>query len=309
MRLNSVAFPIVLILALSIPSAQRKAFAGEVVTDDLRQSARHSIQNEDSRSFQPSPDTVAVLYFKNKTGRPDLDPLQKGIAVMLITDLAKVKTIRVVERAQLQALVEELNLGASGLVAPGTAPRVGRLLDARFIVAGDLGSVPPEQIAIAGNLLEMPPATVLGTPSSQGVLENLLRMEKEVLFEIIRLLQIELTPEEREELRKPITLDFKALLFFSQGIESSDRGAYEEAAAYYREALQHDPEMGPAVQAVDELTRLRLIAPFRDTLLRNLHQRISFNEGPVQGPITRREFSDPVSIQGPAGTADVQIRW
>ncbi len=317
MRLNMAAFSTVLIVALSFQFVSQSADAGEVVTDDLRQQAKQFIQNEGLQPFQPAPNTVAVLYFRNRTRRPDIDPLQKGLAVMLITDLAKVKEIRVVERAQLQALAEELQLGTSGLVTPDTAPRIGRLLGARYVVGGDLGIVPSEQITIAGNLTEMPQITLLGSPSSEGPLEDLLRMEKEVVFEIIRLLQITLTPDEIEELRKPFTVDLEALMRFSLGIESSDRAAYEEAAAHYREALQRDPGLEAAGAAIQELTRLRLISPRPgpDALLRSLHRRVSVNEGPVQGPITRREFSEPVSIQGPggtadtAGTADVEIRW
>jgi TolB-like protein len=311
MRLNSAVCSIALVLALSLQFFVEPSRAGQVVTDDLRQRVLQSIHNEGSRPFQPAANTLAVLYFHNKTARSDLDPLEKGMAVMLITDLAKVKEIRVIERAQIQALVEELQLGTSGLVAPDTAPRMGQLLGARFVVSGDLGDMPPGQITIAAHLLEMPEISLLGTPTRSGYMDDLLRMEKELVFEIIRLLQIELTPGQIEELRKPITLDLKALMLFFQGIQSSDRGAYEEAAAYYRDALQRDPGLGPARAAVLELERLRLIAPLpgNDALLRTLHKRVSVNTGPVQGPITRREFSEPVSIQGPGATADVEIQW
>jgi TolB-like protein len=311
MRFNSAVCSIALALAISLQFFVAQSRAGQVVTDDLRQRVLQSIHNEGSQPFHPAANTLAVLYFHNKTARPDLDPLEKGMAVMLITDLAKVKEIRVIERAQIQALVEELQLGTSGLVAPDTAPRVGQLLGARFVISGDLGDMPPEQITIAAHLLEMPEISLLGTPTRSGYLDDLLRMEKGLVFEIIRLLEIELTPEQTEELRKPITLDLKALMLFFQGIQSSDRGAYEEAAAYYRDALQRDPGLGPAHAAVLELERLRLIVPHpgSDALLRTLHKRVSVNTGPVQGPITRREFSEPVSIQGPGAAANVEIQW
>ncbi|MDB4891704.1 MAG: hypothetical protein JWL61_3559, partial [Gemmatimonadetes bacterium] len=47
----------------------------------------------------PSPDslapkkTVAVLYFDNHTGKPDYDPLGKGMAAMMISDLGSVQEI------------------------------------------------------------------------------------------------------------------------------------------------------------------------------------------------------------------------
>jgi TolB-like protein len=310
MRLNSAVLSLALMLTLLNPFAAQVC-AGEVVTGDLRQWARQSIHDEGSQPVQPGTNTLAVLYFRNTTARPELDPLEKGLAVMLITDLAKVKEIRVVERAQLQALVEELQLSTSGLVAADTAPRVGQLLGARFIVGGELGALPPEQIAIATNLVEMPQTTLLGNPTRSGYLDDLLRLEKELVFDIIRLLQIELTPEQIEELQKPITRDLKALMLFFQGIQSSDQGAYEEAADHYRDALQRDPGLDQAQAAVVELERLRLIAPRfnNDALLRTLHKRVSVNTGPVQGPITRREFSTPINPLGPGARADIEIQW
>ena len=57
---------------------------------------------------------------------------------MLITDLSKIKGIKVLERVKMQALVEELGLGISGLVEAKTFPRVGRLLGAQHLVGGDI---------------------------------------------------------------------------------------------------------------------------------------------------------------------------
>jgi len=57
---------------------------------------------------------------------------------MLITDLSKVATLQVVERIKMQALLDEMSLGTSGLVDPNTASKVGKLLRAHFISTGDL---------------------------------------------------------------------------------------------------------------------------------------------------------------------------
>jgi TolB-like protein len=49
--------------------------------------------------------TVAVLYFDNHTGRSDYDPLGKGLASMMISDLSSVEQIQLGERERLQDLV------------------------------------------------------------------------------------------------------------------------------------------------------------------------------------------------------------
>jgi TolB-like protein len=78
-------------------------------------------------------DGVAVLYFDNGGG-PELDALTVGLAQMLITDLQG--DALVVERARLQAVLDELALGHGGVADPATAARVGRLLGAKWLVLG-----------------------------------------------------------------------------------------------------------------------------------------------------------------------------
>ncbi len=80
-------------------------------------------------------ETVAVLYFENQ-GNPDLEPLKVGLSQMLITDLAGTQGVTVVERTQLQAILDELELGHSGVADPATAARVGELLGSKWLLLG-----------------------------------------------------------------------------------------------------------------------------------------------------------------------------
>ena len=45
--------------------------------------------------------TVAISYFDNTSGSEQYNPLSKGLADMLITDLSDVKSIQIVEREKL----------------------------------------------------------------------------------------------------------------------------------------------------------------------------------------------------------------
>ncbi|MEN6472543.1 MAG: CsgG/HfaB family protein, partial [Syntrophaceae bacterium] len=202
----------------------RPVWAGQVVTDDDRRWAKNALAQE--QAIQPAPNTLAVLYFHNRTGQPQLDPLQKGFACMLMTDLAAVENLHLVERARLQALVEELDLGATGLVERQTAPRVGKLLGASYLVGGDLSAPGAETIGIDANLLEVSDQRTLGQPVTQGRLAQIFDLEKKILFDLIELLKIRLTPQQRERLEQPLTRNYQALLLLSSGLEASDRGNY-----------------------------------------------------------------------------------
>ena len=99
--------------------------------------------------------TVAVVSFKNIGESRDLDPLQKGLADMLITDLSKVKKLTLVERVKLQKLLKEIGLGMSGLVDTDTAPRVGKLLGASDVINGVFINLEGEKLRIDGNITEI----------------------------------------------------------------------------------------------------------------------------------------------------------
>src|SRR2546430_12532144 len=58
------------------------------------------------------------------------------MAAMIISELAANRGARVVEREELQRLLEEQNLGASGRVDDATAAKVGKLVGARYVVTG-----------------------------------------------------------------------------------------------------------------------------------------------------------------------------
>ena len=69
-------------------------------------------------------------------GDSGLQPLSRGLAELMATDLAMVRSLRLLERIQVGALLDEMKLGASGRADPTTAARVGRLLRAERMVQG-----------------------------------------------------------------------------------------------------------------------------------------------------------------------------
>ena len=267
---------ILIILALFAAAVSGPAWCGQVVTDDARSWAKQAVAQEKALKAVTVANTVAVLYFFNRTGQSDLDPLQKGLTVMLITDLSKVKSLTVVERIRLQALAEELKLGISGLVSENTAPRVGKLLGAHWLVGGNLLGGQPSPLQIKSNVLDVPTSQITGQPGAEGVLEELLRMEKDLVFEVIKFLKIVPTPQEEIELKKPITINVKALFDFSKCIDLSDRKDYQEASKSCESALKADPNFGLARDTLNELRNLGLPGGDKSVnLLRSLRNQTS----------------------------------
>jgi TolB-like protein len=83
--------------------------------------------------------TVAIMYFNNnvitKDAR-DYDGLSKGLPDFLITEMSSNAAIRVVERDQVQKLLDEQKLVGAGQVDRESAVRVGKLLGAQHMIFG-----------------------------------------------------------------------------------------------------------------------------------------------------------------------------
>src|SRR5881296_2261299 len=83
---------------------------------------------------------IAVMPFDNGGSygqdKENFDALQKGIAGMLISELAANPAARVVERTEIQKLLEEQNLGATSRLDPQTAAKVGKRAGARYVITG-----------------------------------------------------------------------------------------------------------------------------------------------------------------------------
>jgi len=236
--------------------------AGQVVTDDVKSWAKDAIESEKALKTAKAPsNSVAVLYFTNRTEMTDLDLLEKGMAIMLMSDLHKVKEIQLVERVKLNAIMNELDLGAAGLIESTSSARVGHLLGAENLIGGDIVKGGLKRFQLKSSLLAVSDEEVFGRPEAEGLLiDELLRMEKDLLFEIIRLLEIRLTPEEELALKEPLTRNMKALTYLFQAVEYSDSGNYTKANEYYQKALDEDPGLDMAETGMFELASLGLVA-------------------------------------------------
>ena len=289
-------------------AAPALSWAGQVVTGEVKAWARQALEQEAALVSAPAPNTLAVLYFHNTTGSAQLDPLQKGLAFMLMTDLSKLEQLQLVERVKLQALVDELDLGISGLVDTDTAPRVGRLLQATYVVGGNLSKAQEAELAILSDMLKVPDESVIGNPETRGMLDQIFALEKELLFQIIEILKVELTPEEKIELEKPLTTDLDALFSLFRAMDSSDKGNYRRAEILYKKALGKDPALSPARDALDELTRLNLIGPRdRSTALMGSIQESTSNTSSLTTRDTELRSGD--LLRRGSLTGDILVQW
>jgi TolB-like protein len=107
---------------------------------------------------------VAVLYFDNNSfgkDRADYDGLGKGIAEMLITDLAANPNLRVVERERVQSLLTEQNLVKSGAVDPQTAIRLGKMVGAQYMITGSFISDSKGKLVLTARVINVESSVIM----------------------------------------------------------------------------------------------------------------------------------------------------
>src|SRR3989442_11503684 len=68
--------------------------------------------------------------------RENFDGLQGGIPGMLSSELGANPAVRLVEREQVQHLLDEQNLGAAGRVDAQTAAKIGKIVGAKYAITG-----------------------------------------------------------------------------------------------------------------------------------------------------------------------------
>lgn len=238
-----------------------RLMGGQIMTPEIREWAHKVISQEEALGTTEGKRTIAVFPFVQNSGNTSYSPLQTGMAVMLATDLAKIKDLHVIDRIRTKAIIQELAISESGLTQQETAPRAGRLLIAKWILGGAFDLPVKDVLKIEARVLDVPKTHMIGNPVAEGALKEIFNLEKTLVKAIIKLLGISLDPEEEEAISKHLTTKLEALLALSRGLEASDKGEYDRGASEFRMALREDPKLNMAKDALAELESLGLVSP------------------------------------------------
>ena len=222
--------------------------------------AQLALQRESTLTTQSAePFTIAVLPM-TIAGDSSLQPLSRGLAELLITDLALIRSLRLLERVQIGVLLDELKLGQSSRADPETAARVGRLLRAERMVQGVASITENGPVRLSATVVRGD-GNVRAGAQANGTFKQLLDLEKQLVFSLTTQLGIQLTEAERQRILRQGPKNLAAFLAYSEGLDALDRGDYRAAAAAFSAAVRADPsfqqaqqqqqaaEAAPAVQA------------------------------------------------------------
>ena len=210
-----------------------------VVIAESQQLAKKAVEEEEKlKTDRTDKNTVAVCYYKDLSPDKSMLAFQKGLAAMVITDMSKIKSLKVVERLRLQALLEEMNLGKIGIVDEQTAPRVGRLLGAENLVVGNLtlGINATTSLASSGE------GAVKGTSICTEKQEDFFLLPCCIVQKSAKIIGVSLSSEELSETCIPHTKNYDAFIYFGEGLDALDAGKWSEARDFFEKALREDPQ-------------------------------------------------------------------
>jgi tetratricopeptide (TPR) repeat protein len=227
-----------------------RAKAQFALRTQAEQTARQALASESTLTrLAPEPSTLAVLPVTisatGGAGDSTFQPLSRGLAELMTSDLALVRTLRLLERVQVGALLDELKLGQSQRADPTTAARVGRLLRAERMVQGIASITANGPVRLSASVVRGD-GTVRSGAQANGTFKELLDLEKQLVFGVAGQLGIQVTEAERQSILRQGPRNLVAFLAYSQGLDALDRGDYRAAAAAFNASVRADPSFQAA---------------------------------------------------------------
>jgi len=208
---------------------------------------------------QDRPVALAVLPFENGGSygrdREEFDALRKGLAAMLIGELARRPDLRLGDRSEIQRALDREGPAAAERVDKETAARIGRAVAARYVVAASFIDLYGD-FRIDARLIDAGSGEVLKVVRSDPALHDrrdmhrMLRSVAERLGDGLLLPPLTTPTSGRPDRSVPT----EALGFFSRALLYEDHGDRARSAEYYRRALGLFPEFAEAAEGLRRVT-------------------------------------------------------
>jgi len=211
-----------------------------------------------SPALAQSKPTVAVLPFNNgATGKAneELGPLSKGIQDILTNELAVNTGIRVVERDQVQKILDEQKLSTSGAVDKETAVKVGKLLGVHHMVTGGFITDRSGLMNLSVRVFNVETGEIEFPTSGMNKIENLFALVNSVAGKINKGLKLPDIPKQLGDAREKAAekVPYQAVMLYSRALNAKDAGKKAEAVALFKQTLDKFPDYEAAKAELKKL--------------------------------------------------------
>jgi len=128
--------------------------------------------------------TVALMNLRSVTGDKNLITWSENLTSKLTVKLSKREEFTLIERVQLNKVLEEINLSKSGYVSPQDAIKVGKILGAQIMVLPLCIPLGKEKLRIDVHFVNPQTSRIRGAITMEGLRKNPAALEKELMEKI-----------------------------------------------------------------------------------------------------------------------------
>ena len=182
--------------------------------------------------------SIAILPFRNESNDSTNVYLVNGLMESTLTDLQKIKDLRVVSRTSVE---KYRNLSK-------TLPEIAKELNVTYIVEGS-GQKIGDQILLNIQLIDGRSDKHLWGKQYKRKADDIFSLQMEIARNIADEIEAVITPEEDARIKKAPTENVEAYDYFLQGLDLFYRNNLpdvERAIVYFRKAVDTDPEFALA---------------------------------------------------------------
>jgi len=180
----------------------------------------------------PLENSLAVLYFENLSEAKEDEYFRDGMTEDIITELLKIKGLRVVPRATVLSFRDK----------PVTAPQAGQQLRAGFVLGGSVRRA-GNRLRITAQLVDARTDSPVWAERYDRELADVFEVQDEIARKIAEALRITLSPQEQRAIARKPTQNAQAYDYYLRGRNHArrvTRADLEFAIQMYEQAIALD---------------------------------------------------------------------
>jgi serine/threonine-protein kinase len=189
-------------------------------------------------------DSIAVLPLENLSGDPAQEYFSDGMTDALITELQKIKSLRVISRTSVRQYKGTIK----------TLPEIARELNVKAVVEGSVLR-DSDNVRINVQLLQASPEKHLWANAFDRKMKNVLGLQSEVAQSIAQEIRVTVTPQEQTRLASARTINTEAYQLYLQGryhFAQRTLAAFNKSIQLFQQVLDKDPDNALAYAGLAE---------------------------------------------------------
>jgi TolB-like protein len=183
---------------------------------------------------EAAPLKLAVLPLEDLSGEPDQAYFAAGMHVTLITDLARIRALRVTARASALRYVNTTK----------SISEIARELNVDALLTGSVARS-GNRVQITAQLIDAATERHLWTEKYDRAVRDVLSLQNEIVGAIAREVRVQLTPEEQQRLTRSRPVNPEAHEAYLRGMFFVNRGGpdgVKKGLALLHDAVEKDPQ-------------------------------------------------------------------